>query len=165
MTEATQAVQPAAETPNEKQSESTLSRVLKHMAVRLVLISMTVVMGVCLTILIANMGGYVDEIRRGAIREQVGLEVQGDPAFRAMTQEQRTELIEDMIRVREEQMGLNRPFILRSSGFLWDALTLNLGRAESMTSDSGSAQVRLILLERLRQLWSCGVFQTLFSSS
>jgi peptide/nickel transport system permease protein len=149
MAEATQVAQTGAEGAKERKSESTFSRVAKYTAVRLILISITVIVGVYLTILIANMGGYVDEIRRGAIREQIGLQVLGDPAMRTMSQEDRTALIEDMIRVREEQLGLNRPFIVRSFGFLADALTLNLGRAENMTSDSGSKQVRLILLERL----------------
>lgn len=149
MAEATEAAQPAAEAAKKRKSESTFSRVVKYMSVRLILIAITVVIGVYLTILIANMGGYVDEIRRGAIREQIGLQIQGDASIRAMSQEDRTRLIEDMIRVREEQLGLNRPFIVRSFGFLTDALTLNLGRAQSMTSDSGSKQVRLILLERL----------------
>jgi peptide/nickel transport system permease protein len=148
MAEAIEVAQPAAGSVK-KRSESTFSRVLKYMSVRLILIAITVVVGVYLTILIANMGGYVDEIRRGAIREQIGLQIQGDVSIRAMSQEDRTKLIEDMIRVREEQLGLNRPFVLRSFGFLKDALTLSLGRAQSMTSDSGSKQVRLILLERL----------------
>jgi peptide/nickel transport system permease protein len=119
------------------------------MGVRLVFLFFTIIIGVYLTILIANMGGYVDQIRRGVIREQVGLQVLEDPTFRQLSQEQRDALIADMIRVEEERIGLNRPFIVRSFGFLKDALTLNLGRAEQMTSDSGSRQVKLILLERL----------------
>ena len=49
----------------------------------------------------------------------------------------------------EKRLGLDRPFIVRSFGFLKDAMTLNLGRADMMISDSGSKTVRLILLERL----------------
>jgi peptide/nickel transport system permease protein len=130
-------------------STSSAARVAKYMAIRLVLLGITVVVGVYLTIIIANMGGYVDNIRRGAIREAIGLQVAEDPTFRQLPQDQRIAFIEDMVRVEEERLGLNRPFIVRSFGFLGDALTLNLGRAENMTSDSGSQQVRLILLERL----------------
>jgi peptide/nickel transport system permease protein len=119
------------------------------MGLRLVFLGITVVIGVYLTILIANMGGYVDEMRRGAIREEIGFQVAEDPTFQQLPTEQRNELVADMIRVREEQLGLNQPFILRSFRFLGDALSLNLGRADGMTSDSGSRQVRLILLERL----------------
>ena len=149
MAEATQVAQPGARVGKETKTESSAARVAKYMGLRLVFLALTVVIGVYLTILIANMGGYVDNIRRGTIREQIGLQVAEDPTFQALPQEQREALIADMIRVREEQLGLNRPFIVRSFGFLWDALTLNLGRADSMTSDSGSRQVRLILLERL----------------
>jgi len=149
MAEATQVAQPGIKVTQEKKSETTLSRVAKYMGVRLVFLFFTIVIGVYLTILIANMGGYVDQIRRGVIREQVGLRVQDDPGFRQLPQEQRNALIADLIRVEEERIGLNRPFIMRSFGFLTDALTLNLGRAEQMTSDSGSKQVKLILLERL----------------
>jgi len=49
----------------------------------------------------------------------------------------------------EQRLGLNQPFIVRSFRFLWDGLTLNLGTALRMTSDTGSRQVRLIILERL----------------
>jgi peptide/nickel transport system permease protein len=44
---------------------------------------------------------------------------------------------------------MDQPFVLRSFGFLKDAVTLNLGRAFHMTSNSGSNTVRLIILERL----------------
>ena len=40
-------------------------------------------------------------------------------------------------------------FVLRSFGFLKNALLLDLGFAEQMTSDSGSKLVRLVILERL----------------
>jgi peptide/nickel transport system permease protein len=149
MAEATEIAQPSAEAADEKKDESSFARIAKYMGVRVVFLAFTVVIGVYLTIIIANMGGYVDNIRRGAIREAIGLQVAEDPSFRQLPQEQKNELIADMIRVEEERLGLNRPFVLRSFGFLWDALTLNLGRAENMTSDSGSRQVRLILLERL----------------
>jgi len=44
---------------------------------------------------------------------------------------------------------LDLPFAVRSFRFLKNALTLNLGWAQNMTSDAGSKQVRNIMLERL----------------
>jgi peptide/nickel transport system permease protein len=130
---------------------STFSRVAKYSLVRLVMLFITVVIGVYLTILIANMGGYVDEIRKGAIREQVSVAVFADQSaeIKRMTSEEKTQLIEEQVALQEKRLGLDRPFIVRSFGFLTDALTLNLGQAELMISDSGSKTVRLILLERL----------------
>jgi peptide/nickel transport system permease protein len=150
MTDATTTFEPTAEADAyERSSSSTLVRVAKYTGVRILFLFITVVIGVYLTILIANMGGFVDEMRRGAIREQVALMVQADQSFQELPREVRNERMDEIVRLQEERLGLNRPFILRSFSFLWDALTLDLGRAALMTSDSGSQQVRYILLERL----------------
>lgn len=150
MTEASLPVHPGAATPESSRGgSSTFARLAKYTLLKLVALALTVVVGIYLTILIANMGGYVDEIRRGQIQEEVGALALSSPAFQRMDPELRRQQLEELIRVREEQLGLNRPFVVRSFGFLTDALTLNLGRAENLSSDSGSRQVRLILLERL----------------
>jgi peptide/nickel transport system permease protein len=128
---------------------STLSRVLKYTLVRLIALFATVVVGVYLTILIANMGGYVDQIKSAQIREQVSIGVGLDPNSRTLSPAQRNELIESIVRTEEQRLGLDQPFILRSFTSLQDALTLNLGRTNYLTSDSGSKQVRLVILERL----------------
>ncbi|MGC9360563.1 MAG: ABC transporter permease, partial [Anaerolineae bacterium] len=110
---------------------------------------LAVLIGMYLTILIANMGGYVDEIRRGQIREEIALAMSMDPEFRQLDAAERTQMINQLVKVEEERLGLDQPFIVRSFGFLEDALFLNLGRAEQISSDSGSRLVRLIILERL----------------
>ena len=132
-----------------KKSESALLRVAKYMGVRLVSMGFSVVIALYLTILIANMGGYVDEIRRGQIREDVQQFVRNDPSVRQLTAAERTKLIEDQIVIAEKTLGLDKPFAVRSFGFLKDAITLNLGFAEFMNADNGSRSVREIVLERL----------------
>jgi peptide/nickel transport system permease protein len=132
-----------------KALSSTLSRVAKYTALRLVTLFVTIVISIYLTILIANMGGAVDDILRGEIRERISLAISANPAFRDYTPEERSKFIDERVALEEERMGLNRPFALRSMTFLRNALTLNLGRSINMTSDSGSKQVSLIILERL----------------
>jgi len=150
MTDVTDAVSEAAvPSRRERRGSSTVSRVLKYTATRTVALFFTVVVGVYLTILIANMGGYVDDIRRGQIREEVALRMSADPEFKHLDADQRTSMINQIVAVEEQRLGLNRPFIVRSFGFLGDALRLDLGRAEQISSDSGSRLVRLIILERL----------------
>ncbi len=150
MTDVTGAVGEAAvPSRRERRGSSTVSRVLKYTATRTVALFFTVVVGVYLTILIANMGGYVDDIRRGQIREEVALRMSADPEFKHLDADQRTSMINQIVAVEEQRLGLNRPFIVRSFGFLGDALRLDLGRAEQISSDSGSRLVRLIILERL----------------
>jgi peptide/nickel transport system permease protein len=127
----------------------TLVRIAKYTLFRTVALLVTIVISIYLTILIANMGGYVDDIRRGSIREGIAISINLDPANRTLSPAQRNELINEMIRTEEERVGLDRPFVVRSFAFLTNAMTLNLGRAEYLTSDSGSKLVRNIILERL----------------
>ena len=149
MTTETQILQEPVEAARKAKPESSLLRVVKYTSVRLVMLFITVVVGVFLTIMIANMGGYVDRIRRGDIREAVGLRMQSDPAFRSLSEEARNKRIQELIALEEERVGLNQPFLIRTVRYLGNALMLNLGRAVNMSSDSGSRQVRLIILERL----------------
>jgi peptide/nickel transport system permease protein len=174
MGEATLPLEAGAE-PAEKTKggTSTFSRVARYTVVRVVVLSFTVLVGVYLTILIANMGGYVDEIRKGVIREQIAVAISMDqsPQIRQLSQAERNALIAERVALQEKLMGLDQPFIVRSFGFLKDAVTLNLGFAEAMFSDSGSKQVKLILLERLPAtlaLWGLAnlisFFLTLFAA-
>jgi len=135
----------------EKTGSGTFSRVARYSLVRMVALLLTILVGVYLTILIANMGGYVDEMRRGFIREQVSIFIMADQSaeMRQLTVAERNQLIEEQVALAEKRLGLDKPFVVRSFAFLKDAMTLNLGRSDLMFSDSGSKTVKLILLERL----------------
>lgn len=126
-----------------------LSRIVKYTAYRAGALLLTVVVGVYLTIVVANMGGQVDKIRTAQIRETISGRVSSDPALRSLPASEINKLIEQQVELEVERFGLNRPFVLRSFTYLKDALTLSLGRAEVLISDSGSRQVKLILQERL----------------
>ena len=128
---------------------TTFTRVSRYVIVRLLTLLVTVVIGIYLTIMIANMGGYVDQIMKGEIRERVTQSVAGSPTLRQMDPDVRLKLIQERIAVEEKRIGLDVPIAIRNFRYLSNALTLRLGRAINMTSDSGSKQVRLILLERL----------------
>lgn len=132
-----------------KLSDGTLFRVTKYTLLRILTLSITVVIGLYLTILIANMGGYVDTIRKSQIREDVNAKAAVDRSLRSLTAEARQAEIENRIKMQEKRLGMDQPFIVRSFDFLTDAITLNLGRAQNMSSNTGSSSVRLIILERL----------------
>ena len=127
----------------------TFLRILRYVVLRAGSLFVTVVIGVYLAILIANMGGYVDEIRKAQIREQIGATMLADQKLRTMPPTEVRRVIDQQIVLEERRLGLDRPFLLRSFAYLSDALTLSLGRAERLTSDKGSRQVRDIILERL----------------
>ena len=128
---------------------SSFSRMTKYISMRILMLIFTVVVGVFLTIMIANMGGYVDSIIRGEIRENLALQMQNDPAYQAMPASERQDYLASLIALEEEHQGLNDPFVFRAMNYLKNALVLDLGRSVRMTSDKGSKEVRNIILERL----------------
>ena len=129
--------------------DSTFLRVSRYVLVRLLTLFVTVVIAIYLTIVIANMGGFVDTIMKGEIRERVMNSVISSPSAQQMDPETRQKLIQDRIASEEDRLGLNVPIAIRNFRYLSNALTLQLGRAINLTSDSGSKTVRLIILERL----------------
>ena len=137
------------EVRKKRASNSTFSRVARYMGMRVVLLIITVVIGVYLTILIANMGGYVDQIMRNEIRERVTQTVAQMTANKPISVEVRKQMAEEMIALEEQRLGLDTPFAIRSFRYLGNAMQLKLGSATRMVSDAGSRQVRLIILERL----------------
>jgi peptide/nickel transport system permease protein len=130
-------------------TNSTFTRLARYTVVRFFTMAITVTIGVYLTILIANMGGYVDTIMRNEIRDTTTQAILANPNYRSLSQEAKQELIQKKIAAEEARIGLDKPFAIRSMIYLRNGLTLNLGRALYMTSDHGSKEVRLILLERL----------------
>ena len=146
-----QTLQQPAEKPKVKENhqESALSRILKYSGARIISLFITVVIGVYLTIMIANMGGYVDEIMKSNIRDGIYAQMANDETYRQLPEAQKQEYVETKIALAEKRLGLDQPFIVRSLSYLWNALSLNLGRAQFMSSATGSRTVRLIILDRL----------------
>jgi peptide/nickel transport system permease protein len=135
--------------PISRKGQSTFTRVVKYMGMRVLTLFVTVVIGVFLTVMIANMGGYVDEIRRNEIQEDVRIQANLNPAVRMLAPDAKLAWMQEQIHQGEITAGLDKPFMVRAVSFMSDALTLDLGRALKMNSDSGSQQVRDIILERL----------------
>lgn len=129
--------------------QSTLKRVLKYSGVRLISLIITVIIGVYLTIMIANMGGYVDELQKGMIDDRITQEAANDPTVRQMTPAARADYIQQKKELEYQRLRLDEPFIIKSFRFLKNAILLDFGKASMMVSDSGSKQVNLIISERL----------------
>lgn len=131
----------------------TWGRDLRYLALylvkRLLALLVTVLIGVYLTIVVANMGGQVDELRRVQIRSEAFEQVRADPAFQDMASAERNALVERQVALEVERLRLDEPFVLRSLDYLQRAMRLDLGRAEQMHSDAGSRRVGDIIVERL----------------
>ena len=128
----------------------TFFRLGRFALLRLVFLFLAVIVAVYLTVIIANMGGYLDTIRKAEIRSNIGMALFADPSYRALPPEEREALFDALVEAEFDKLGMDEPFFPRRSfDYLRRAMTLQLGRAERMVSDSGSSQVRLIMMERL----------------
>jgi peptide/nickel transport system permease protein len=126
-------------------------RISGYGLMRVVSLLVTVAIAVYLTILIANMGGYIDEIIRSEIDESIGTMLQAG-WLRDVPLEERPQLIEEARHAMVEDRGLDQPFLLRSFIWLRDGLTLNLGEAGVLASRRygfNSQLVRDILLANM----------------
>lgn len=122
-----------------------------YIARRGISLFIAVIIALYVTILVANMGGYVDELMKNEIRLMVTQAIRADPYYRSLPKTEVDKLIEARFISEIKRRGLDKPFLIRSFIYLANAITLDLGRAMYLTSDSGSSQVKTIILERLPQ--------------
>jgi len=128
---------------------STLGRVTKYSVVRLVSLFVTVVIGIYLTIMIANMGGYVDTMMKSEISETVTMQIQMNPVYQNLNPAEKKALTDAKIQNEIERLNLDQPLAVRTVRYMRNALTLNLGRSLRISSDDGSRDVRRIILQRM----------------
>ena len=127
-----------------------LGRLGKYTVVRLVFLFLAVIVAVYATVLIANMGGELDRIVEAQIRHEVGVAIAMNPEWQRLSFEEQEALAAQMIATQLKRRGMDEPFFPnRSLNFLREAMTLRLGRARLIKSDSHSFEVSAILLERL----------------
>jgi len=129
--------------------KDTIKKMGKFTLIRVITLAFALVVAVYLTVFIGNWGGEMDENRKQLIQFEVYSEMSGNPAYDHMSSEEFREVADDRIQTQVERRGLDEPFLLRSFDYLIDAITLDLGRSQEMTSDTGSRNVRVILLERI----------------
>jgi len=126
-----------------------VASIARFVLVRLVGLLLSVVAAVYLTVIIVNLGGELDDMRISQIQEQRAIQVAMNPEYRDIPQAERERLIQRLVEQDKRRLGLDQPFMIRSFRYTINAITLDLGRSESMTSDRGSRLVRNILLDRL----------------
>jgi peptide/nickel transport system permease protein len=122
---------------------------VKYVVRRGLVLYATMLAALYITILVANMGGKVDEIILADLQTQIWDTVNRNPTYRALSGAERERIVKQMLENEIKRLGLDQPFLVRSFRYLIDAATLNLGRAKFMTSDTGSKLVANIILERL----------------
>jgi peptide/nickel transport system permease protein len=121
----------------------------KHLIRRGVLLIVTLILAIYFTVLIANGGGYIDRILASQIQFELRQQLSNDQAYRHLTPAEQAQYFNQTLASRLEARGLNTPFLQRTFIYTIDALTLRLGRSQSLTSTDGSHVVYSIIGERL----------------
>ena len=132
--------------------EKARTRLPRYIAVRLVTLLGMVVISVFITTIVANMGGYVDEVIRADTTFALGMAMRNEDFPEPLTPEQRVQLLEERVNAALEAQGLNQPFLLRTARWVWRALTLDWGRAKMapiVYASQVSNEVHVYILERL----------------
>ncbi len=129
----------------------TLWRASRYVSSRLVILLITAVVSVWVTIIAANLGGYVDEIQRRQIEEAISMSTRPDPD---QTPEERIATLRANIEAAQDAAGLNDPFLLRTLYWLTPALTLDLGTSQRgirsiTTLGPERFNVRQLIVERM----------------
>jgi peptide/nickel transport system permease protein len=122
---------------------------IKYLVKRAIVLFLVLVIVILSLILIAGGFGIMDRIQKLQIQRDVLDQIRSNPNSGRWTPEERQSFIANMTALLEKARGLDKPFYTRIFGYLYQVLTWNFGRAQILTSSSGSSYVRDMILERM----------------
>ena len=132
---------------------------IKYVGKKTVTLCIMLLIAVYLTVIIANLGGYIDNVLKSQIVTSVHQMFARNQEFQKLPPEQQKAIINALIEQQFKAYGLDKPFFpYRSSIYFRKALTFSLGRALVLRSVGGSSSIRAIILERLP--WTMLLFTT-----
>jgi len=117
---------------------------------RALVLLLVLVIGSYSMIVVMNMYSALDRLVEAQVRDEVMLAVALNPEFQGLPLEERQGLVEELTQLELKRRGMDRPFFPhRSLTLLRNAMSLQLGRADLMLSDTLSREVRAIVSERI----------------
>lgn len=122
---------------------------VRYLVKKAVFLVVTLLIALYLTVVIANFGGYVDNLLRAQARFDATRGCLQEPTCAHLPLAQRNATIEDTYNATVESRGLNEPFPAKSLKFTWDLLNFRLGRALVLKDVQLSDDVSSIIMERL----------------
>lgn len=129
--------------------QRTLGRLFRYTSVRILTILLTVGLGLYLTLMIINLGGFVDDIMFARIDESVGMMAYAG-AFDDVPDDEYEEFIDQLRWQMAESMGLHEPLPIRTARWWFNGITLQWGNSERLlTSDRSSNLVKDVVFERI----------------
>jgi len=122
---------------------------VRYLTKKGIFLVVTLVFALYLTVVIANFGGYVDEILRAQARFDAIRSCNQDLACSQLNPAAKNATIEDNYNSFVAARGLNQDFVTKSFRFTWDLMNLRLGRALELRDLEGGDEVSSIIAERL----------------
>jgi len=122
---------------------------VRYLVKKSVFLVVTLLVALYLTVVIANFGGYIDELLKAQARFEAVRGCNQDSACIRLPAAQRNATIEETYQSIVRSKGLDQPFLSKSVLFTRDLLTFNLGRAIILRDVEGSSAVGAIIWERL----------------
>ncbi len=111
-----------------KIKSGTFRRVASYAGVRILTLGITILISLFLIINIANLGGYLDTIQEGLIRETITSMLMGG-WLKDKPLDQRQPIVDQTIKSMEDFYGLNQPYISRSLDWLRRGITFDWGKS------------------------------------
>ncbi len=126
--------------------------VARYLARRGLFLGVTFVAATFVVVVVANGGGFIDQFLISQIRIEVLQSMTADRELQRLKQtcppcweDEYNRQVEDQI----QQRGLNEPFVQKSVRQTYEAITLQLGKAITLTTGAGSYNLWDLILERL----------------
>jgi len=129
---------PSAEPGPEQRPAKTVARVARYVVVRAGMLFLLLTLGLYVSVIVANLGGYIDDIYRDRIDSIIAymaMDIKGVPA------EEKAATLEQARVQFEQAYGLNEPFLLRCVRWLYAGMTMDM-----VTPDIREAFPKTLLL-------------------
>jgi peptide/nickel transport system permease protein len=120
---------------------------VRYLGKKAIFLVLTLVFALYLTVVIANFGGYVDNLLRDQARYDATRNCIQDPS--CAKSPTRNATIEGDYQAIVAAKGLNEPFPTKSLRLTWELIQFQLGRATTLKDVQGGDKVGDIILERL----------------
>lgn len=133
-----------------------MSPYAKFLLKKAITLAITVVIAAYITVVIANLGGIIDQIIRAEVENAVRQQLAKDPTWQKMSPEEKEKMFKQRVEIQLKARGYYDPVYKKYMRYLWEALSLNLGRATTIRTRTGSNRVSDIIIERLP--WSIALF-------
>ncbi|MGE5124571.1 MAG: ABC transporter permease subunit [Acidobacteriaceae bacterium] len=108
------------------------SRIVKYVSFRAVVLFLMVAVGIFLTIVVVNYGGYIDQIHQADINEALNYI---SLSMRGASPEELVQATEQLRFQLEEAYGLHQPFLLRCIRWFYQTMTFDWGEAYGIAMD------------------------------